>query len=366
MRIDLKSSFQPLAPITESFLYLAMITRSANLEFNEIGSDATLSSNFKNQKKPNLTVVVVGETARSQSFSLGNYSRPTNSELTNKDIIYYDNVSACGTSTAVSLPCMFSKLDRANYSYEAGSSQENVLDVIQRAGYAVEWIDNNTGDKGLADRAIYTQVTYADDAKFCGEGECIDGILVQEVEKRLPKIKNNTLLVLHQIGSHGPSYYLRYPREFEKFKPACKTSNFFDCTREEIVNAYDNSIAYTDKVIADLISLLQKQDQINTSMMYISDHGESLGENGLFLHGTPYFMAPEEQTKVPMILWLSENYKSMTSIKTACLKTKSTQEYSHANFFHSLLAMTGVQTVEYKPSLDIFNNCGNDDNVQKD
>lgn len=366
MRIDLKSSFQPLAPITESFLYLAMITRSANLEFNEIGSDATLSSNFKNQKKPNLTVVVVGETARSQSFSLGNYSRPTNSELINKDIIYYDNVSACGTSTAVSLPCMFSKLERANYSYETGSSQENVLDVIQRAGYAVEWIDNNTGDKGLADRAIYTQVTYADDAKFCGEGECIDGILVQEVEKRLPKIKNNTLLVLHQIGSHGPSYYLRYPREFEKFKPACKTSNFFDCTREEIVNAYDNSIAYTDKVIADLISLLQKQDQINTSMMYISDHGESLGENGLFLHGTPYFMAPEEQTKVPMILWLSENYKSMTSIETACLKTKSTREYSHANFFHSLLAMTGVQTVEYKPSLDIFNNCGNDDNVQKD
>jgi|TARA_B110000114_G_scaffold63138_1_gene67106 lipid A ethanolaminephosphotransferase len=366
LRIDLKSSFQPLAPITESFLYLAMITRSATLKFQEIGSDATLISNFKKQEKPILTVVVVGETARSQSFSLGNYSRPTNPKLANEDIVYYDNVSSCGTSTAVSLPCMFSKFERSNYSYEKGTSQENVLDVIQRAGYHVEWIDNNTGDKGLAARAKYTQVTYANDTKFCGEGECLDGILVQEVAKRLPEIKNNTLLVLHQIGSHGPSYYLRYPRALEKFKPACQTSNFFDCTKEEIINAYDNSIAYTDKVTADLIALLKKQNHINTSMIYISDHGESLGENGLYLHGTPYFMAPKEQTKVPMIVWLSDTYQSLTGIKPECLKANSMQEYSHANLFHSLLGMAGVQTVEYKPSLDIFNPCGNKANVKED
>jgi len=366
LRIDLKSSFQPLAPITESILYLAMITRSATLEFQKIGSDATLISNFKKQEKPILTVVVVGETARSQSFSLGNYSRPTNPKLENEDIVYYDNVSSCGTSTAVSLPCMFSKFERSNYSYEKGTSQENVLDVIQRAGYHVEWIDNNTGDKGLAARAKYTQVTYANDPKFCGEGECLDGILVKEVAKRLPDIKNNTLLVLHQIGSHGPSYYLRYPRALEKFKPACQTSNFFDCTKEEIINAYDNSIAYTDKVTADLIALLKKQKHINTSMIYISDHGESLGENGLYLHGAPYFMAPKEQTMVPMIVWLSDTYQGLTGIKPECLKANSMQGYSHANLFHSLLGMAGVRTVEYKPSLDIFNPCGNKANVKED
>ena len=365
-RIDLKSSFQPLAPITESFLYLAMITRSATLEFQEIGTDATLNSNFRNVEKPNLTVVVIGETARSQSFSLGSYNRPTNPNLENEDIIYYDNVSSCGTSTAVSLPCMFSKFERANYSYEAGTSQENVLDIIQRAGYQVEWIDNNTGDKGLAARTKYTQVTYAKNTKFCSEGECLDGILVDEVAKRLPEIQNNTVLVLHQIGSHGPSYYLRYPRSLETFKPACRTSNFFDCTKEEIVNAYDNSIAYTDKVNADLIALLNKQSHVTTSMIYISDHGESLGENGLFLHGAPYFMAPIEQTKVPMIVWLSDAFEDLTSITSECLKTDSTQKYSHANFFHSLLGMTGVETVEYKPTLDIFNRCRNKADVKKD
>ena len=173
-------------------------------------------------------------------------------------------------------------------------------------------------------------------------------------------------MVLHQIGSHGPSYYLRYPRSLETFKPACRTSNFFDCSKEEIVNAYDNSIAYTDKVNADLIALLNKQSHVTTSMIYISDHGESLGENGLFLHGAPYFMAPREQTKVPMIVWLSDAFKDLTSITSECLKTDSTQKYSHANFFHSLLGMTGVETVEYKPILDIFNRCGNKADVKKD
>jgi len=171
---------------------------------------------------------------------------------------------------------------------------------------------------------------------------------------------------VHQIGSHGPSYYLRYPRALEKFKPACQTSNFFDCTKEEIINAYDNSIAYTDKVTADLIALLKKQKHINTSMIYISDHGESLGENGLYLHGAPYFMAPKEQTMVPMIVWLSDTYQGLTGIKPECLKANSMQGYSHANLFHSLLGMAGVRTVEYKPSLDIFNPCGNKANVKED
>ena len=184
-RIDLKSSFQPLAPIVETFRYGAMITRSAALEFNEIGLDAVLSENFKASERPKLTVVVVGETARAQNFSLGGYERMTNPELAQKDIAYFDNVSSCGTSTAVSLPCMFSKFDRVNYFYERGKSHENVLDIIQRAGYRVEWIDNNTGDKGLAAQVTYSSVTYANDPEFCGEGECFDGILGAEVARRL-------------------------------------------------------------------------------------------------------------------------------------------------------------------------------------
>ena len=358
-RIDLKSSFQPLAPIVESFRYVAMLTRSATLEFNEIGLDATLAEDFNKLGKPKLTVVVVGETARAQNFSLGDYWRVTNPELAKKDIAYFDNVSSCGTSTAVSLPCMFSKFDRSAYSYERGESHENILDVMQRAGYRVEWIDNNTGDKGLAARVAYSSVTYADDPTFCGEGECVDGILVDEVVRRLAGIQSDTVLVLHQIGSHGPAYYLRYPKAFERFQPACRTSNFSDCTVEEVTNAYDNTIAYTDKVLGNLIDLLATQDNLSTSMIYVSDHGESLGENGLYLHGAPYFMAPDEQTRVPMIIWLSESYQRAMGVDLECLMAKSDADYSHANLFHTLLGMNGIETAERDPKLDIFDTCRN-------
>ena len=356
-RIDLKSSFQPLAPIVETFRYGAMLTRSATLEFNEIGLDAVLAEDFKAAKIPKLTVVVIGETARAQNFSLGGYKRITNPELAKKDIAYFDNVSSCGTSTAVSLPCMFSKFNRAAYSFERGKSHENVLDVIQRAGYRVEWIDNNTGDKGLAARAIYSSVTYANDPEFCGEGECLDGILGAAVADRLGGIDSDTVLVLHQIGSHGPSYYLRYPQASERFQPACRTSNFSDCTAQELTNAYDNTIAYTDKVLADLIELLAAQSGLSTSMIYVSDHGESLGEKGLYLHGAPYFMAPDQQTKVPMLIWLSDEYQRDTGATLECLTAKPAPDYSHANLFHTLLGMTGVETSLRDPELDIFDTC---------
>ena len=356
-RIDLKSSFQPLAPIVETFRYGAMLTRSATLEFNEIGLDAVLAEDFKAAKIPKLTVVVIGETARAQNFSLGGYKRITNPELAKKDIAYFDNVSSCGTSTAVSLPCMFSKFNRAAYSFERGKSHENVLDVIQRAGYRVEWIDNNTGDKGLAARATYSSVTYANDPEFCSEGECLDGILGAEVARRLVDIQSDTVLVLHQIGSHGPSYYLRYPQALERFQPACRTADFSDCTAQEVTNAYDNTIAYTDKVLADLIDLLAMQEGLSTSLIYVSDHGESLGEKGLYLHGAPYFMAPDEQTKVPMLIWMSDGYQSDTGANLECLTAGPTADYSHANLFHTLLGMTGVETSLRDPELDIFDTC---------
>jgi len=234
-RGDLKASFQPLAPVVESVRFVAMLSRSRTLPFVAIGLDAVRKKAGNVYDLPTVTVVVVGETARAQNFSLGGYGRDTNPRLAAEDILYFENVSSCGTSTAVSLPCMFSRYGRRDYSHELGVSHENVLDVIQRSGMRVEWIENNTGDKGVAARIGYRQVTYAEDPEFCGEGECIDGILVKEVAKLLPKIDQDTVLVLHQIGSHGPSYYLRYPEAFERFKPACRTANFSACTQEEVV-----------------------------------------------------------------------------------------------------------------------------------
>jgi lipid A ethanolaminephosphotransferase len=355
-RADLKASFQPLAPLVESVRYVAMLSRSKTLPFIAIGLDAVLKRSGNFADLPKLTVVVVGETARAQNFSLGGYGRETNPLLAQEHVLYFENVSSCGTSTAVSLPCMFSRYGRKDYSHELGVSHENVLDVIQRSGMRVEWIENNTGDKGLAARIGYRQVTYADDPAFCGEGECIDGILVNEVAQILPDIDQDTVLVLHQIGSHGPSYYLRYPEAFE----ACRTANFSAGTPEEVINAYDNSILYTDKVLHDLIALLSAQDDLASAVLYISDHGESLGENGLYLHGAPYFMAPDEQTKVPMLFWQSQAFYKSVGIDNGCLKAKAAAAYSHDHLFHSLLGLTGVDTAERAPELDIFAGCGRD------
>jgi lipid A ethanolaminephosphotransferase len=335
-----------------------MLSRSKTLPFIAIGLDAVLKRSGNVADLPKVTVVVVGETARAQNFSLGGYDRETNPLLAQEDILYFENVSSCGTSTAVSLPCMFSRYGRVDYSHELGVSHENVLDVIQRSGMRVEWIENNTGDKGLAARIGYRQVTYADDPEFCGEGECTDGILVKEVAQLLPEIDQDTILVLHQIGSHGPSYYLRYPEAFEKFKPACRTANLSACTSEEVINAYDNTILYTDKVLRDLIALFSAQDHLASAVLYISDHGESLGENGLYLHGAPYFMAPDEQTKVPMLFWQSQIFAKSVGIDDGCLRAKASAAYSHDHLFHSLLGLTGVDTAERLPELDIFADCG--------
>jgi lipid A ethanolaminephosphotransferase len=232
-----------------------------------------------------------------------------------------------------------------------------VLDVLSRAGLHVEWWDNNTGSKGLADRIKARSFTNTENEEFCATGECMDGIFIQALKEYADTITQDTVLVMHQIGSHGPTYYMRYPEEFERFKPACRTAEFKNCSAAEITNVYDNTIAYTDEILAQTIALLQSRDNLATALLYVSDHGESLGESGLYLHGSPYFMAPEYQTKVPMILWMSEAFKDKFSISQSCLAAKKDATLSHDNLFHSLLGMLDIQTRERTPSMDFFASC---------
>ena len=109
------------------------------------------------------------------------------------------------------------------------------------------------------------------------------------------------------MGSHEPAYYKCYPESFNTFKPACNSLELSSCTNKEINNAYDNAIFYTDYFLSHVISLLKENTpKFEITMFYISDHGESLGESGLYLHGMPYIFAPDSQTKVPLIVWASE------------------------------------------------------------
>ncbi len=309
--------------------------------------------------KPMLFVVVVGETARAKNFSINGYPRKTNPLLAEKDILSFKNTLSCGTSTAESLPCMFSHLGRSDFSTVGFRNVENLLDIFKRVGIETHWLDNNTGCKAVCNR-IPTKATWnIKHAELCSTDECFDEILLHELKQHRDKPSNkDTLIVLHQKGSHGPAYYKRVPESFNQFKPGCQLVSLQDCDRQEVINSYDNTILYTDYVLAKLIDYLQEQSEhYRTGMIYMSDHGESLGEMGLYLHGMPYFIAPTEQIHVPNIHWYSDGLLEQANIDRSCLNVLQSGSYSHDNLFHTLLGIMHVQTSEYQQQLDILGPC---------
>lgn len=310
--------------------------------------------------KPRVFLLVVGETARAANFSLLGYSRDTNPELGKLDVTAFSQVTACGTSTEVSVPCMFSQFGREDYDERRIRNSEGLLDVLAHAGYTVKWIDNQSGCKGVCtgngiETAKIDPTTAPD---LCDGKECYDEILTRRLESELESIRGDTALVMHMMGNHGPAYYKRYPPEFRRFTPDCATAQLRDCTREEVVNAYDNAILYTDHVLATMVtSLAQSADRMDSAMLYVSDHGESLGEKGLYLHGIPYAFAPAEQTHIPMVLWLSSSLTSTGDVNARCVRGRADEQYSHDNLFHSVLGLLNVRTAAYRSEQDLFDGC---------
>lgn len=322
-----------------------------------LGVDATRLHVAGSRKK--LFVLVIGETARAANFSLNGYARETNPELKSQEgLVSFTRFSSCGTDTAVSLPCMLSGLGRENYSLRKARSQENLLDVVKRSGVDVLWIDNQSGCKQTCDRLQRINTSTMKLSLYCPNGECHDEIMLEEMRKYVATINNDTLIVLHQMGSHGPAYYLRHPEKFRQFTPECRTELLDKCSKNEIVNSYDNTILYTDHFLSSLISELHGYEkEFDTGMLYMSDHGESLGEYGLYLHGAPYMLAPEFQTHVPAMLWLSRRFQEGSGISSSCLLQDRERPLSHDNLFHSVLGVFSIKTRVYQPALDIFAAC---------
>ncbi len=345
----------PVTPLASAVKFAARKQSDGHIVVQSLGEDARVASNAGG--KPRVTVIVVGETARAENFSLGGYARPTNPELAATDITYFTDTSSCGTITSVSVPCMFSVFGRGGYSHEKAVRTENLTDVLRHAGVRVAWWDNDMGSKGVADRLRkYKQYFTADDAEFCKKGECLDAILLRDLGGWLDAVRNDSVMVLHIEGSHGPAYADRYPDAYRRFTPDCRSAEFADCTHEEIVNAYDNTIAYTDHIIASVIQALGAHEAtIDPSLIFMSDHGESLGEYGLYLHGAPYFMAPTQQTHVPYLIWLGKT--AGAKIDKDCLKTVADQPQSHDNLFHTVLGLMDVSTSVYRGSLDTLASC---------
>lgn len=330
-----------------------------NLPLVKIGEDAVQKPEMHSGPRKNLTILVLGETSRAQNFSLGGYQRETNPRLKQDDVIYFANTTSCGTATAVSVPCMFSNMPRAHYDEELAHHQEGVLDILQRAGIRVLWNDNDGGCKGACDRVPHQNVTDLNLTGQCIEGECYDEVLFHNLESYIDNLQQDGIIVLHTIGSHGPTYYNRYPAEFRKFTPTCDTNEIQSCSQQQLTNTYDNTILYIDYVVDKAIKLLQsKQDKFTTSLVYLSDHGESLGEDGVYLHGLPWSIAPETQKHVPMLLWLSQDYQQRYGVSSQCLQQRAKIDpYSQDNLFSTLLGLLGVDTHEYQATDDILTPC---------
>jgi lipid A ethanolaminephosphotransferase len=307
-------------------------------------------------------LLVVGETARSDHFSLNGYERPTNPQLAALGVVSYRDVTSCGTNTAASLPCMFSHLGRVGHEARE-RDHENLLDLAQHAGLAVLWLDNQSGCKGLCERVPNTMASDGAPAALCSDGECLDEALLNGLDARLAALDpqrrtRGVLLVMHQMGSHGPAYWRRAPADRKPFQPECLTNVLQQCDRQTLVNAYDNSIAYTDQVIAQSIAWLGRQQATyDPLLLYISDHGESLGENGLYLHGLPYAVAPREQKHVPMVVWLPAQTEQGSGPRKACLAEQRDRPLSHDNLFHTVAGALGIRASEYRAELDAFAAC---------
>lgn len=349
----------PTQYVWSSYKYVKKTYFTTPLKFEQLGLDAKVTAPAT-ETKPQLMVMVLGETARTMNYQYNGYSRATN-PFTQKDgLISFKDVSTCGTATAISVPCMFSFMNRTNYDGERAVMQDNALDLIQRAGYNVQWIENDGGCKGVCARVPSQEIAINSSDPFCDDKFCYDAAMLPELKKRIAEAQGkNTIITLHLIGSHGPTYFRRYPDSHRIFTPDCERSDIQNCTQEELVNTYDNTIAYTDYILSQVIDILkQNESQYDTSMLYMSDHGESLGENGLYLHGTPYAIAPKEQTHVPALLWLSPQYAKQEGIDMNCLKEEAANKsISHDFLSHSLLGITNVKTNVYKPEYDFMANC---------
>lgn len=366
--------FQPLASLMRNHKEARYLVTPANVVWSTgvalarasaqaarprlpLGEDATQVADAAGTR-PRVLVVVVGETARAANWGLSGYARQTTPELSRLPVVDMGAVRSCGTDTETSLPCMFAPQGRRDYDEARIRGSESLLHLLARAGVAVHWRDNQSGCKGVCDGLPQDRVIDLNPPGLCRDGRCLDEGLLAGLDERLQQASGTQLWVLHMLGNHGPSYFRRYPPSFARFQPACEDDDLRRCTREQIVNAYDNALLYTDHVLARLAGRLQAHaDRVDSLMIYASDHGESLGEKGLFLHGMPYAIAPDEQTRVPMLLWWSAGWAARTGLDADCLRRRASGTVTHDHLFHTVLGQLDVRTRSYAPDWDLGAGC---------
>lgn len=302
------------------------------------------AASFRDDSKM-IVILVIGESARAKNFSLYGYDKETNPELKHQNVITLPNSFSSATYTTASVHSMLS------YEGSISDDYEPLPNYLQRIGADVIWRSKNWGEPSLK---VESYTRDGELEPLCHGEECrFDGVLLAGLTERINASKKNKIfIVLHTAGSHGPTYFQKYPADFEKFKPVCTTVAIKECTQEELLNAYDNTIVYTDHFLSEVIGVLKQFPKVPSTMIYLSDHGESLGEYGLYLHGTPYAIAPDEQKRIPFIVWESDAFLRAKAFSSPFVKPLAT--YGQNNIFHSVLGAFGVNSPVYNPKLDLF------------
>jgi lipid A ethanolaminephosphotransferase len=366
--VQLRYMINPLASFYSSASVLLKPVFTHRRRLLPVAVGTVLGPTHAAQSRPPMLVLVVGETARSDHFGLNGYARDTTPQLAKRGVLSWRNVHSCGTHTLASVPCMFSPLGKAAFEARA-DDPSNLMDELQAAGLAVFWLDNQPGGcKGVCDRIAHASTQDGLDPAarqtLCDGGdECLDDVMLGELDARLAALppqrrRNGVVLVMHQMGSHGPAYYKRSSPDAKRFSPECRTHALAQCSHAELVNAYDNSIGYTDRFLGRTIDWLKRQSaQYDTGLVYLSDHGESLGEYGLFLHGVPYSFAPAAQTHVPMVAWVDDAFLTRHRASRACLLATLDTPITHDNLYHTVLGMVDVSTPGYRPAMDMLSGC---------
>lgn len=356
---EVRSYANPITPIYSTIKlgenYVNELRRPDTFTLH--ATDAKRVTPASSTTKPKLMVFVVGETARADHFGLNGYTRNTTPLLAKQSNLYsFKDAVSCGTSTAYSVPCMFSYANRENYDIDTAKYNENVLDTLSKQGVNVVWRDNNSSSKGVADRVTFEDYKTADTNPNC-DVECRDIGMLDGFDKLIkssssPKeTPKDTLILLHQMGNHGPAYYQRYPKAFETYKPVCMTNELSKCDSQSVINGYDNAILYTDYFLNNVIDTLKTYEQdYDVVMVYMSDHGESLGENNIYLHGLPYKFAPDTQKHVPAVIWSPDS----NNIEADSLSGMVDQPVSHDFITPTLLRFFGITTNEVKGAPTFF------------
>ncbi|AFI05063.1 phosphoethanolamine--lipid A transferase EptA [Helicobacter cetorum] len=294
-------------------------------------------------------VLVIGESARKHNYALYGYEKPTTPRLSkrlkNQEITLFDATS-CATYTTASLECILDS------SFKDGfSTYENLPTYLTKAGIKVFWYSANDGEKNVKVTRYLKRSELIKKCRTCKEIALYDEALLYNVPNLLKEHSNeNVLLILHLAGSHGPRYDKKVPLNFRVFKPYCSSVDLSRCSKESLMNAYDNTIFYNDFVLDKLISMLKNTKQ-PTLMLYLSDHGESLGEGAYYLHGIPKSIAPKEQYEIPFILYANKLFKEKHSLDQ--IQTPLSQNV----IFHSILGVFEsfkIPNAVYQPHLDLF------------